>query len=192
MRTSSQQRLIFMGVILLTVCGTAFYFMNLIFDLRIRELRSSLRSLNNNQVSFRTLALISRYQLIRDRMVKTEETKQFKNEGKTMLALSHSSRGDESENFSFADRIGVNLLNSLNWLTGAKPMRNYKTSVDQKTLELAYLYEIKRDYVKAVEVYDLAIKILPETNDHERQDAHLPRGSILYHREKKNENLTQH
>lgn len=172
--------------------SAAVYFMTLIFDIRVRELKTSLRNLNNNQTSFRTLALISRYQLIRDRIVKNDEANQFKAEGKTMLALSQTAAQDESEKVTVVDRVGIGLINGLNWLTGSEPLRNYQTSIDQRTLELAYLYELRRDYSKAVETYDIAIKMIPQKNQEALQYAYLHRGFCLSLLDKKNEALVDY
>lgn len=166
--------------------------MNLIFDIRVRELKSSLKNLNNNQTSFRTLALISRYQLIRDRIIHNDEVGQFKSEGKTMLALSQTMTQDETDRLTAADRLGVGLINSLNWLTGSEPMRNYQTSLDQRTLELAYLYELRRDYARAIETYELAIKMIPERNQEALQYAYLHRGFCLSLLDRKNEALADY
>lgn len=173
-------------------CLIAVFFMNLIFDIRVRELKTSLKSLNNNQTSFRTLALISRYQLIRDRMVHSDEANQFRSEGKTMLALSQSSAQDETDRVTAVDRMGIGLINSLNWLTGSEPLRNYQSSIDQRTLELAYLYELRRDYAKAIETYDLAIKMIPGKNQEALQYAYLHRGFCLSLLDKKNEALADY
>ncbi len=173
-------------------CAGAVYFMTLIFEIRVRELKTSLKSLNNNQTSFRTLALISRYQLIRDRMVHNDESNQFKSEGKTMLALSQTTAQDETDRVTVIDRIAIGLINALNWLTGSEPLRNYQTSKDQRALELAYLYEIRRDYGKAVETYDLAIKMIPEKNQEAQQYAYLHRGFCLSLQDKKNEALADY
>lgn len=182
-------------------CALAAFFMNLIFDVRVRELKTSLKNLNNNQTSFRTLALISRYQLIRDRIGRSDatllgspssEANQFKNEGKTMLALGQSAVQDESERLSALDRVAITLINGLNWLTGSEPMKNYQATKDQRALELAYLYELRRDYAKAIETYDLAIKITPEKNQEALQYAYLHRGFCLSLLDKKNEALADY
>lgn len=161
------------------MCVLAVYFMNLIFDIRIRELRSSLKSLNNNQTSFRTLALISRYQLIRDRMGKSDEANQFRNEGKTMLALNQTTALDEGDRATRIDRLGIGLINALNWLTGVESLKNYQGSPDQRMLELAYLYELRRDYVRAIDTYNAALRMLPEENQQAIQYAYLHRGFCL-------------
>jgi len=180
------------SALILAGCGAAVYFMTLIFDIRVRELKASLKNLNNSQTSFRTLALISRYQLIRDRMTRNDEAGQFKSEGKTMLALGQTTAGDEGDRVTFLDRFGIAMINALNWLTGADPLRNYQTSLDQRTLELAYLYEIRRDYARAVEVYDLALKMIPERNQEALQYAYLHRGFCLSLMDKKNEALADY
>jgi tetratricopeptide (TPR) repeat protein len=172
-------------------CIAAFFFMGLIFDIRVRELRASLKNLNNNQTTFRTLALISRYQLIRDRIGHIDEANQFKSEGKTMLALGQGTQ-DEGERLTALDRAAINLINGLNWLTGAEPMKNYQASKDQRALELAYLYELRRDYVNAVATYDLAIRITPASNQDALQYAYLHRGFCLSLMDKKNEALADY
>jgi tetratricopeptide (TPR) repeat protein len=173
-------------------CVLAAFFMNLIFDVRVRELKTSLKNLNNNQTSFRTLALISRYQLIRDRIGRSDEANQFKNEGKTMLALGQTAVQDENERLTALDRVAITLINGLNWLTGSEPMKNYQATKDQRALELAYLYELRRDYVRAIETYDLAIKITPEKNQEALQYAYLHRGFCLSLLDKKNEALADY
>ncbi|MBV6493667.1 MAG: hypothetical protein LDLANPLL_01690 [Turneriella sp.] len=174
------------------MCVLAVYFMNLIFDIRIRELRSSLKSLNNNQTSFRTLALISRYQLIRDRMGKSDEANQFRNEGKTMLALNQTTALDEGDRATRIDRLGIGLINALNWLTGVESLKNYQGSPDQRMLELAYLYELRRDYVRAIDTYNAALRMLPEENQQAIQYAYLHRGFCLSLIDKKNEALADY
>lgn len=173
-------------------CALAAFFMNLIFDVRVRELKTSLKNLNNNQTSFRTLALIARYQLIRDRIGRSDEANQFKNEGKTMLALGQTAVQDETERLTALDRVAITLINGLNWLTGSEPMKNYQATKDQRALELAYLYELRRDYTRAIETYDLAIKITPEKNQEALQYAYLHRGFCLSLLDKKNEALADY
>jgi tetratricopeptide (TPR) repeat protein len=112
--------------------------------------------------------------------------------GKTMLALSQSTGQDESERVTIPDRAGIVLINGLNWITGSEPLRNYYTSTDQRALELAYLYELKRDYSKAVEAYDLAIRLTPARNQDAILYAYLHRGFCLSLLDKKNEALADY
>ena len=136
-------------------------FMKVIADIRIKELKIEFQNANEKSKISQSLSLISRYLLIKERQkFKKETLKQYLKEGSSMVLMSDafSVKSLHINNFQFLEGLGLVFINMINWFLGEEPVHNLAEDQGYKLMEIAYFYERKRIYSKAIVVYNASVK----------------------------------
>ena len=142
------------------VCVLSVILMQVISDVRIKELKISLQNIDSGKSAGKTLALIARYRLIRNRYnAKSEGAKDYLAEGELMAVLSGEFNDGEiglESIFGFLEGPALFTVNAVGALVGAPPVTNLSEDRGHKILETAYFYERKRQFKKTVQIYSVA------------------------------------
>ncbi len=153
-------------------------FMQVIAELREKELKISLEDLEDGKGSGRSVGLIARYLAARNRLqTTTEGTSAYLDEIKSVATFFQNfSREDAPlKYFPFLEKPGIYLVNIISTLMATSPLQSIKQNRGRKILEIAYFFERKREYSKAVLAYNAALKYYGEQFP-EASYAYLHRG----------------
>jgi len=146
-------------VLLILVGGLAL--MGAVTELRIKELKLAMQDLDDNQGAGRSIGLIVRYNMIKNRMLsKAEIASDYLNEGEMMAVLSgeFDNKSLRIDYFRFFEKPATVFVNALSFILGDKPIRNFSEDKGNKLIEVAYFFERKRKFKKASKVYEAAIR----------------------------------
>jgi tetratricopeptide (TPR) repeat protein len=151
------------GVIL----GGAFAIMGLVADVRVQELKFSLRNMSPERAAGSSLSLISRFILLKDRATMAlEAAKDTQAESELMTITSAGFIDLESNHsISWPQRQMIGILNMFYRISGSNPIIDFDEEKLQKILEVAFVYERTRNFTKAIEVYKAALKNYKSNTD---------------------------
>lgn len=156
---SGAQASIFLVIVLLV--GLCIQVMRVIADIRFRELKISLQNVGGERSTGASLSLITRYQFVQNRFNQGgEKASDYLAEGELMAAASFdvSKDGIDTKKPGLLERFVVAAMNFAGKLTGSKPIADQAEDQGQKILEVAFFYERRRDFVKAIEAYNASLK----------------------------------
>jgi len=158
---------------LLILCGGLL--MALIFEARINELNTGFVANSDSSMSLRTIGLISRFQMVRDRMRKGENISSLKAESALLFSMSDSIQ-EVRPKYHSRYVVGQFIVNAVNFLAGVPRTRMYKESKTDLLLEEAYILELRRDFTSAAEKYDTLMRSGQITDNGTENFVRLHRG----------------
>lgn len=148
-------------LVIVVLVGLCIQVMRVIADVRFRELKVQLQNVGAERSTGASLSLITRYQFVQNRFNQGgEKASDYLAEGELMAAASFdvSKDGLESRKAGLLERIVVAAMNFAGKLTGSKPIADRSEDQGQKILEVAFFYERRRDFSKAIEAYNASLK----------------------------------
>ena len=150
-----------------------------IFSLRINEFSSNLRKSSNTNKKVRSAGLVARYQLIQKRFNQFKGNDNYKDEARLMAMVSGDYTGDQNRRDpGFLKVPALGIINLVNMISGSPLMVDETVDKGGRLIEMAYFYERKRQFRKAIAVYNAALKIY-ETEATEVPYIYLHRGFCL-------------
>ena len=150
-----------------------------IFSLRINEFSSNLRKSSNTNKRVRSAGLVARYQLIQKRFNQFKGNDNYKDEARLMAMVSGDYTGDQNRRDpGFLKVPALGIINLVNTISGSPLMVDETVDKGGRLIEMAYFYERKRQFRKAIAVYNAALKIY-ETEATEVPYIYLHRGFCL-------------
>ena len=144
-------------ILFLVISG---FMMLVIFEVRIKELKHTLQKVNQ-QDSSSALRLISRYELIKKRYGSSAESaKDYLKEGELLAAQSAEFNGAKLsiDSLSFLEKPAIFVVNVFASITGTPKVRDLAEDRGYKLLGTAYFYVRKREFSKAINIYNAALK----------------------------------
>lgn len=166
LQLNGAQASLFIAVIV--VVGLCIQVMRVIADIRFRELKTSLQNVGSERSTGASLSLIARYQFVQNRYNEGgEKAADYLVEGELMAAASYElakgeAAGDKAGLF---ERIVVAVMNFAGRLTNSKPISDLNEDQGQKILEVAFFYERRREFAKAIEAYNASLKNYAQRKD---------------------------
>ena len=154
----SKEQLYFLGGVVLFVL-LAILFMGKVADIRIKELEFSLKDMNPERSASASLSLITRYQMLQKRLSGNTDTREdFLVESESLAIAAGGLLADSGKvEVSFTDRVSIEVVNAFSFLTGGKPVKDFSDDKGEEILRVAFLYERKRDYDKAISAYQTSV-----------------------------------
>jgi tetratricopeptide (TPR) repeat protein len=132
-----------------------------ITDIRLRELKSSLQNMTNERSTGASLSLIARYNFIQHRYAKgTEKSEDYLTEGELMTAISASTSTTlgNHEKIGRLEQLVIAIMNFTGRWTNSAPIENIAEDQGQKILEVAFFYERRREFGKAIGAYNASLE----------------------------------
>jgi tetratricopeptide (TPR) repeat protein len=132
-----------------------------IAEIREKELKLSLQKLDQGETSSKTDGLIARYRLIQSQHDALKESfSDYIKEERLMALLSASD--SKNQKYLISNDLIINtayhFVNIFNFMINLEPLIGLAENKGTKMLEIAYFYERKRNYSKAISIYDIAEK----------------------------------
>jgi tetratricopeptide (TPR) repeat protein len=132
--------------------------LNIVYGMRIKELQYRLKNNSDQQQSVRTLSLISRYQLLRQKAGERDSATNYGREGRLMQALQHSSAAESAPDLSGGEIAALWTIEFFNILAASPRFKYEQTTTEFQALERAFYFELRRNYEAAAERYDWALR----------------------------------
>lgn len=133
--------------------GAAGLWLMIVYGMRIKELQYRLRTNNDQKQSVRTLSLVSRYQLLRQKAGERDHALNYGREGRLMQALQHTVAADNYPELSVAETTALWTIEFFNLIAASPRFRYEQSSPPIRALELAFYHELRRSYKVAIEKY---------------------------------------
>lgn len=152
-------------VIVVALCINA---MRVIADIRFRELKASLQNVGGERSTGASLSLITRYQFVQNRYNQGgEKTSDYLVEGELMAAASFQITQPENaeQKVGLFERAVVAVMNFAGRFTNTKPIADQSEDQGQKILEVAFFFERRREFAKAIEAYNASLKNFAQRKD---------------------------
>lgn len=149
---ANQFRLIVPTLAALTI-GAGFW-LNIVYGMRVKELQYRLRNNSDQQQAVRTLSLISRYQLLRQKAGERDQALNYGREGRLMQALQHTAATETTPDLSPGEITALWTIEFFNLLAASPRFKYEQTTPEYQALERAFFFELRRNYAAAVERYD--------------------------------------
>lgn len=156
---SGSQVSIFIAIALLV--GLCIQTMRVIADVRFRELKISLQNVGGERSTGASLSLIKRYQFVQNRYAQgAEKAADYLVEGELMAAASYeqTKRDAAEQKPGMFERMVVAVMNFAGKLTGSKLIADQSDNQGQRILEVAFFYERRRDFAKAIAAYNASLQ----------------------------------
>lgn len=164
-------------VVIIIACGLGL--MQLIYAARLGELGQSLEYAADKTMALRTLGLIARYEMIRNRIRSGETIGLLRQEAAAAFASGDSLAAENAEQRPLAYELGLGIINIVNVVAGGPKLRTKAKSRMELLTEQAYLLELKRNFSAAAGIYDQLIQILGAQGGELAGFARLHRGYCL-------------
>jgi tetratricopeptide (TPR) repeat protein len=147
-----------------------------VYGMRIKELQYRLRTNNDQKQSVRTLSLVSRYQLLRQKAGERDHALNYGREGRLMQALQHTSASENSPELGPAEATALWTIEFFNLIAASPRFRYEQSSPLFRALELAFYHELRRSYKEAIEIYTALLAVEKNLETDWRAYALLHRG----------------
>lgn len=142
-------------VILVTAAGI---WLAIVYGMRIKELQYRLKSNNDQIQSVRTLSLVSRYQLLRQKAGERDHALNYGREGRLMQALQHTAANENTPELGLAEKTALWTIEFFNVIAASPRFRYEQSSPLFRDLEAAYYHELRRSYKAAIEKYSALLE----------------------------------
>jgi hypothetical protein len=109
------------------------FWLNIVYGMRVKELQYRLRNNSDQQQAVRTLSLISRYQLLRQKAGERDQALNYGREGRLMQALQHTAASETTPGLSPGE---MTALWTIELLTYLRHLRGLNTSKRLKNIRL--------------------------------------------------------
>jgi len=142
--------------------------MRVIADIRFRELKTSLQNVGSERATGASLSLITRYQFVQHRYAQGgEKAADYLVEGELMAAASlEASKAEaQTEKLGLFERMVVSAMNFVGRFTNTQPIADANEDQGQKILEVAFFYERRREFAKAIEAYNASLQNYSQRKD---------------------------
>lgn len=133
--------------------GAAGFWLAIVYGMRIKELQYRLRSNNDQKQSVRTLSLVSRYQLLRQKAGERDHALNYGREGRLMQALQHTAANENTSELAPAEKTALWTIEFFNLIAASPRFRYEQSSPLFRDLEAAFYHELRRSYKEAIENY---------------------------------------
>jgi tetratricopeptide (TPR) repeat protein len=128
--------------------------MLLIYRIRIEELGQNLEDGADKTLSLRSLGLISKFQMMQERIRKGESIALLRKEARNTYAGSDSVLATRRDKLPWVYEMGLGIVNFVNFVAGGKTVTNRSKTRSEALMEEAYMLELQRNFDGAVKTYD--------------------------------------
>jgi len=137
----------------LALVAAAGLWLMIVYGMRIKELQYRLRSNNDQKQAVRTLSLVSRYQILRQKAGERDHASRYGREGRLMQALQHTAVNVNAADLGPAETRALWTIEFFNLIAASPRFRYEQSSPVFRVLEVAFYHELRRSYAEAIAKY---------------------------------------